>query len=60
MSFRKGNLVYAYGSPIRGEGWPGPEVLGVVYAIVKEGVWVEWPGGVVCLHRILDLTSIDS
>ena len=58
--FEKGNLVYAYGSPIRGGGWPGNEVLGVVYAIVDEGVWVEWPGGFVCLHRMADLTTIDN
>ena len=56
----KGNLVYATAPPIRGEGWPGLEVLGVVYAISKEGIWVEWPTGVVCLHRFADLTSIDN
>jgi len=55
----KGNLVYALAPPIRGEGWPGLEVLGVVYAIAKEGIWVEWPGGIVCLHHFTDLTSID-
>ena len=60
LMFDKGNLVHAYRSPIRGEGWPGPDVLGVVYAIVKEGVWVEWPGGNLSLHRIADLTNIDS
>mgnify|MGYP001224888038 CR=1 FL=1 len=57
--FDKGDLVYAYRSPIRGEGWPGAEVLGVVHAVTEEGVWVHWPGGVVCLHRLIDITSID-
>ena len=39
MRFRKGDLVESHAAPIRGEGWPGPEVLGVVYAIVDEGIW---------------------
>lgn len=59
MKFLKGDLVYASRAPLRGEGWPGHEVLGVVYAIVDEGVWVEWPGGIICLHRGWDLTGID-
>ena len=59
MVFEKGNLVHAYGTPIRGEGWPGRDVLGVVYAIVDEGIWVQWPGGNLCLHRPADLTNID-
>jgi hypothetical protein len=60
MAFSKGDLVYAYGSPIRGEGWPGEYVLGVVYSIVDEGIWVQWPGGIVCMHRVGDLTNIDN
>ena len=60
MRFRKGDLVYSWGKPLRGEGWPGPDVLGVVHAVVKEGVWVHWPSGVVCLHRHLDLTNVDN
>ena len=59
MKFEKGDLVKAYGEPLRGDGWPGTDVLGVVYAIVDEGIWVQWPGGIVCLHRALDLTNID-
>ena len=55
----KGHLVYATAEPIRGAGWPGLEVLGVVYAIAKEGIWVKWPGSTICLHRFVDLTSID-
>ena len=57
--FDKGDLVWGVVPPIRGEGYPGPEVLGVVYAVVDEGIWVQWPGGIVCLHRALDLTNID-
>ena len=59
MNFEKGDLVNASGPPLRGEGWPGPDVLGVVYAVVDEGIWVQWPGGIVCLHRPFDLTNID-
>ena len=59
MNFQKGDLVKSYGKPLRGEGWPGHDVLGVVYAIVDEGIWVQWPGGIVCLHRPFDLTNID-
>ena len=59
MKFEKGDLVKSYGEPLRGEGWPGPDVLGVVYAVVDEGIWVQWPGGIICLHRTLDLTNID-
>lgn len=59
MKFEKGDLVKAWAPPLRGEGWPGIDVLGVVYAVVDEGIWVQWPGGVVCLHRFLDLTNID-
>ena len=60
MAFSKGDLVYAYGSPIRGEGWPGEYVLGVVHSQDDEGVWVSWPGEVLCLHRLVDLTNIDN
>ena len=60
MRFRKGNLVYASRAPLRGEGWPGVEVLGVVHAVIDEGIWVQWPGGIVCLHSPLELTSIDN
>jgi len=55
----KGDLVWGLVPPIRGEGYPGPEVLGVVYAIISEGIWVEYPGGVLCLFRLLDLESAD-
>lgn len=59
MVLSKGMLVWAHEPPIRGRGWPGIEVLGVVYAIIEDGVWVEWPGGHLCLHRPLGLTSPD-
>ena len=60
MVLTKGMLVWAHEAPLRGSGWPGVEVLGVVYAIVKEGVWVKWPDGCLCLHRRFDLTSPDN
>ena len=59
MKFEKGDLVKAWRPPLRGEGWPGIDVLGVVYAVVDEGIWVHWPGGIVCLHRPFELTNID-
>lgn len=55
----KGSLVWGVYPPIRGEGYPGPKVLGIVYAHVEEGTWVEYPGGYLCLFRSLHLESAD-
>ena len=57
--FDKGSLVWAVCPPIKGAGWPGPEVLGVVYTIAKEGIWVQFPGGPICLFSPVTLTSAD-
>ena len=57
--FNKGDLVWGVMPPVRGEGYPGPEVLGVVYATCPEGVWVEYPGGILCLFGSLSLESAD-
>ena len=55
----RGDLVWGVVPPVRGEGYPGPEVLGVVYASSPEGIWVEYPGGILCLFASMSLESAD-